>query len=193
MALAHQKRKELIYMNMVKLNNKLTEKVIAFTDIMQSYQGIEQNDSFYTVHEENGSEVMDIDFRLKVNDNGLIVSINKSYDKDTITGGHYTEDTQTEVDVNALETWLEDNHIYSKQAHGISKRLFTTILCIDSWETMESEFSAHLYKEYEKCSCETETAIKILLEQLPNLQDRYYVQKVWSIIKMNEEIVNKLF
>lgn len=180
-------------MNMVKLNNKLTEKVIAFTDIMQSYQGIEQNDSFYTVHKENGAEVLDIDFRLKVNDSGLVVSINKSYDKDTISGGRYTEDTQTEVDINALETWLEDNHIYSKQAHNIANRLFTTILCVDSWETMESEFSAHLYKEYEKCSCETETAIKILLEQLPNLQDRYCVQKVWLELKMNEEIANKLF
>lgn len=180
-------------MNMVKLNNKLTEKVIAFTDIMQSYQGIEQTNGFYTYHKENGAEVLDIDFRLKVNDNGLIVSINKSYDKDTITGSHYTEDTQTETDVNALETWLEDNHIYSKQAHNIANRLFTTVLCIASWEAMESEFSAHLYKEYEKCSCETETAVKILLEQLTDLTDRYYIQKVWSIIKMNEEIANKLF
>lgn len=180
-------------MNMVKLNNKLTEKVIAFTEIMQSYQGIEQNDSFYTVHEENGAEVLDIDFRLKFNDNGLIVSINKSYDKDTISGGHYAEDTQTEVDINALETWLEDNHIYSKQAHGIANKLFTTILCIDSWEIMESEFYAELYKEYEKCSCETETAVKILLEKLSNLTDRYYVQKVYFEIKRNEEKINKLF
>ena len=180
-------------MNMVKLNNKLTGQVIAFTDIMQSYQGIEQNDSFYTVHKENGAEVLDIDFRLKINDSGLIVSINKSYDKDTITGGHYTEDTQTELDVKALEIWLEDNHIYSKQAHTIANRLFNTVLCITSWEIMESDFSAQLYKEYEKCSAETETAVKILLEQLPNLQDRYYVQKVWTEIKMNEEMINKLF
>ena len=180
-------------MNMIKLNSKLTEKVIAFTDIMQSYQDIEQNDNFYTVHKENGAEILDIDFRLKINDSGLIVSVNKSYDKDAISGGHYTEDVQTEMDINALETWLEDNHIYSKQAHVIANRLFNTVLCITSWETMESDFSAHLYKEYEKCSCETETAIKILLEQLPNLQDRYYVQKVWLELKMNEEMINKLF
>ena len=68
-------------MNMVKLNNKLAAQVISFTEIMQSYQGIEQANSFYTYHKENGAEVIDIDFRLKVNDNGLIVSINKSYDK----------------------------------------------------------------------------------------------------------------
>ena len=180
-------------MNMVKLNNKLTGQVISFTDIMQSYAGIEQADNFYTYHKENSSEILDIDFRLKINDSGLIVSINKSYDKDTITGGHYTEDTQTELDVKALEIWLEDNHIYSKQAHTIANRLFNTVLCITSWEIMESDFSAQLYKEYEKCSAETETAVKILLEQLPNLQDRYYVQKVWTEIKMNEEMINKLF
>ena len=180
-------------MNMVKLNNKLTAQVISFTEVMQSYQGIEQANSFYTYHRENGAEVLDIDFRLKVNDNGLVVSINKSYDKDAISGGHYTEDTQTEVDINALETWLEDNGIYSKQAHDIANRLFNTVLCITLWETMESEFSAHLYKEYEKCSCKTETAVKILLEKLSDLTDRYYVQKVWTQIKMNEEIINKFF
>jgi hypothetical protein len=193
MALAYTKMKGLEFMNMVKLNNKLTGQVIAFTDIMQSYQGIEQNDSFYTMHKENGVEVLDIDFRLKINDSGLIVSINKSYDKDTIAGGHYMEDTQIEVDINALETWLEDNRIYSKQAHTIANRLFNTVSCIALWESMEGDFSAHLYKEYEKCSAETETAVKILLEQLPNLQDRYYVQKVWTEIKMNEEMINKLF
>lgn len=113
-------------MNMVKLNNKLTAQVISFTEVMQSYQGIEQTSHFYTYHRENGAEVLDIDFRLKVNDNGLVVSINKSYDKDAISGGHYTEDTQTEVDVNALETWLEDNGIqqtgsqHSKQAFQYS-------------------------------------------------------------------------
>ena len=109
-------------MNMVKLNNKLTAQVISFTEVMQSYQGIEQTSHFYTYHRENGAEVLDIDFRLKVNNNGLVVSINKSYDKDAISGGHYTQDTQAEVDINALETWLKDNGIqqtgsrHSKQA-----------------------------------------------------------------------------
>lgn len=180
-------------MNMVKLNNKLTAQVISFTEVMQSYQGIEQANSFYTYHRENGAEVLDIDFRLKVNDNGLTVSINKSYDKDAISGGHYTEDTQTEVDVNALETWLEDNGIYSKQAHSIANRLFNTVLCITTWEIMENEFYTELYREYEKCSCETETAIKILLEKLPDFTDRYYVQKVWLNIQLNEEGIDKLF
>ncbi len=180
-------------MNMVKLNNKLTAQVISFTEVMQSYQGIEQANSFYTYHRENGAEVLDIDFRLKVNDNGLIVSINKSYDKDAISGGHYTEDAQTEVDINALETWLEDNGIYSKQAHSIANRLFNTVLCITLWETMETEFYLELYTEYEKCSCETETAVKILLEKLSDLTDRYYVQKVWLKIQKNEQGINKLF
>lgn len=180
-------------MNMVKLNNKLTAQVISFTEVMQSYQDIEQANSFYTYHRENGAEVLDIDFRLKVNDNGLIVSINKSYDKDTISGGHYTEDTQTEVDINALETWLEDNGIYSKQAHSIANRLFNTVLCITLWEVMEKEFYLELYTEYEKCSCETETAVKILLEKLSDLTDRYYVQKVWLKIQKNEQGINKLF
>lgn len=180
-------------MNIVKLNNKLTAQVISFTEVMQSYQGIEQANSFYTYHRENGAEVLDIDFRLKVNDNGLIVSINKSYDKDAISGGHYTEDTQTEVDINALETWLEDNSIYSKQAHSIANRLFNTVLCITLWEAMEMEFYLELYTEYEKYSCETETAIKILLEKLSDLTDRYYVQKVWLEIQKNEQGINKLF
>ena len=180
-------------MNMVKLNNKLTAQVISFTEVMQSYQGIEQTSHYYTYHRENGAEVLDIDFRLKVNDNGLVVSINKSYDKDAISGGHYTEDTQTEVDINALETWLEDNGIYSKQAHSIANRLFNTVLCITLWETMETELYLELYTEYKKCSCETKTAIKILLEKLSDLTDRYYVQKVWLEIQKNEQGINKLF
>ena len=180
-------------MNMVKLNNKLTAQVISFTEVMQSYQDIEQANSFYTYHRENEAEVLDIDFRLKVNDNGLIVSINKSYDKDAISGGHYTEDTQTEVDINALETWLEDNGIYSKQAHSIANRLFNTVLYIAMWETMETEFYIALYTEYQKYSCETETAVKILLEKLSDFTDRYYVQKVWLKIQKNEQGINKLF
>lgn len=180
-------------MNMVKLNNKLTAQVISFTEVMQSYQGIEQASNFYTYHRENGAEVLDVDFRLKLTDNGLTVSINKSYDKDAISGGHYTEDTQTEVDVNALETWLEDNGIYSKQAHSIANRLFNTVLCITLWEAMENEFYTELYREYEKCSCETETAVKILLEKLPDFTDRYYVQKVWLEIQKNEQRINELF
>lgn len=180
-------------MNMVKLNNKLTAQVISFTEVMQSYQGIEQASNFYTYHKENGAEVLDIDFRLKVNDSGLVVSINKSYDKDAISGGHYTQDTQAEVDINALETWLEDNGIYSKQAHGIANKLYNTVLCITLWETMETEFYLELYTEYQKCSCETETAVKILLEKLSDLTDRYYVQKVWLEIQKNEQRINELF
>ena len=33
-------------MNMVKLNDKLTAQVVSFTEIVQSYQGIEQTNSF---------------------------------------------------------------------------------------------------------------------------------------------------
>ena len=180
-------------MNMVKVNNKLTAQVISFTEVMQSYQGIEQANNFYTYHRENGAEVLDVDFRLKLTDNGLTVSINKSYDKDAISGGHYTEDTQTEVDIKALETWLEDNGIYSKQAHSIANGLFNTVLCIALWEAMETEFYVALYTEYQKCSCETETAVKILLEKLSDLTDRYYVQKVWLEIQRNEQKANELF
>lgn len=180
-------------MNMVKVNNKLTAQVISFTEVMQSYQGIEQANNFYTYHRENGAEVLDVDFRLKLTDNGLTVSINKSYDKDAISGGHYTEDTQTEVDIKALETWLEDNGIYSKQAHSIANRLFNTVLCITLWEAMENEFYTELYREYEKYSCETETAVKILLEKLPDFTDRYYVQKVWLEIQKNKQRINELF
>lgn len=180
-------------MNMVKLNNKLTAQVISFTEVMQSYQGIEQTSHFYTYHRENGAEVLDVDFRLKLTDNGLTVSINKSYDKDAISGGHYTQDTQAEVDVNALETWLEDNGIYSKQAHSIANKLYNTVLCITLWDTMETEFYLELYTEYEKCSCETETAVKILLEKLTDFTDRYYVQKVWLEIQKNEQRINELF
>ncbi len=180
-------------MNMNKLNSKLTSQVISFTEVMQSYQGIEQASHFYTYHRENGAEVLDVDFRLKLTDNGLTVSINKSYDKDAISGGHYTQDTQAEVDINALETWLEDNGIYSKQAHSIANKLFNTVLCITLWEAMETEFYVELYREYEKCSCETETAVKILLEKLSDFTDRYYVQKVWLEIQKNEEGINKLF
>ena len=180
-------------MNMVKLNNKLTAQVISFTEVMQSYQGIEQANSFYTYHRENGAEVLDIDFRLKVNDNGLTVSINKSYDKDAISGGHYTEDTQTEVDINALETWLEDNGIYSRQAHSIANRLYSTVCYICEWSIMQNEFYRELYTEYEKCSCETATAVKILLEKCTDMTDRYYIEKTFYEIQVNEEKINSLF
>lgn len=179
-------------MNMVKINNRLTAQVISFTEIMTAY-GIEQADSFYTYHRENGAEVLDIDFRLKIVDDGLTVSITKSYDKDTVSGGHYTEDITAEVDIKALESWLEDNGIYSRQAHNIANKLYNTITCIAFWDTAENEFYRELYTEYEKCSCETATAIQILLEKLTDLTDRYYVQKVWLNIQLNEEGINKLF
>lgn len=180
-------------MNMVKLNHRLTAQVIDIVNTFNAYEGITEEGNFWTYHRENGAEVLDIDFRLKITDNGLTVVINKSYDKDTISGGHYTEDTQAELDINALETWLEDNGIYSKQAHSIANRLFNTVLCIAMWETMETEFYVALYTEYQKCSCETETAVKILLEKLSDFTDRYYVQKVWLEIQKNEEGINKLF
>lgn len=176
-------------MNMNKLNNKLTAQVISFTGVMQSYQGIEQANSFYTYHRENRTEVLDIDFRLKLTDNGLTVSINKSHDK----GGHYTEDTQAEVDIDTLVTWLEDNYIYSKQAHKIANKLYNAITCIAFWDIAENEFYREVYTEYEKSSCETATAIQILLEKLTNLTDRYYVEKVWLNIQLNEEKINNLF
>lgn len=171
----------------------ITSKVIAFTEVMQAY-GIEQTSQCYTYHRENGAEVLDIDFRLELNDNNdLVCTINKSYDKDTVTGGHYTQDTTAEVDIKALESWLEDNKIYSRQAHSIANKLFNTVLCITLWEAMENEFYREVYTEYQKCSCETATAIQILLEKLPDLTDRYYVQKVWLNIQLNEEGINKLF
>ena len=180
-------------MNMIKLNSKLTAQVISFTETMNAYQGIEQANSFYTYHRENGTEVLDIDFRLKLTDNGLTVSINKSHDKDAISGGHYTEDTQIEVDINALAVWLEDNRIYSKQAHKIANKLYNAITCVAFWDIAENEFYREVYTEYEKCSCETATAIQILLEKLTDLTDRYYVEKVWLNIQLNEEKINNLF
>ena len=65
--------------------------------------------------------------------------------------------------------------------------------CIAMWETMETEFYIALYTEYQKYSCETETAVKILLEKLSDFTDRYYVQKVWLKIQKNEQGINKLF
>ena len=165
-------------MNMVKINNKLTAQIISFTGIIQSYQGIKQANNSYTYHKENGAEVLDIDFRLKVDNNGLVVLINKSYDKTTISGGRYAESIQAEVDIDALEVWLEDNGIYSKQAYNIADKLYDTILNITSWDAAESKVYTELYKEYEKNSCETGMAVKILLEKLSGLVDRYYIQKI---------------
>lgn len=167
----------------------ITAQVISFTRVMQSYQGIEQANSFYTYHRENGAEVLDIDFRLKLTDNGLTVSVNKSHDKN----GHYTEDTQAEVDIDALATWLKDNRIYSKQAHKIANKLYNAITCVAFWDIAENEFYREVYTEYEKSSCETATAIQILLEKLTDLTDRYYVEKVWLNIQLNEEKISNLF
>ena len=180
-------------MNMVKLNNKLTAQVIDIVNTFNTYEGITEGNSLWTYHRKNGAEVVDIDFRLKITDSGLMVVVNKSYDKNTISGGHYTEDTQAELEPSALDIWLEDNGIYSKQAHSIADRLFNTVLCITLWEVMENEFYTEIYREYEKCSCETETAIKILLEKLPDLTDCYYVQKVWLEVQKNEQRINELF
>lgn len=171
----------------------ITAKVIAFTEVMQAY-GIEQTSRCYTYHRENGSEVLDIDFRLELNDNNdLVCTINKSYDKNAISGGRYTEDTQTEVDIDALATWLEDNRIYSKQAHKIANKLYNAITCVAFWDIAENEFYREVYTEYEKSFCETATAIQILLEKLTDLTDRYYVEKVWLNIQLNEDGIQKLF
>lgn len=180
-------------MNMVKLNNKLTSQVISFTETMQSYQGIEQTSHFYTYHRDNGAEVLDIDFRLKIADSGLTVVVNKSYHKDTFSGGHYSEHTQSEIDINTLEIWLEDNGIYSKQAHGIASRLLNTALCVTLWEMSETEFYIALYTEYKKNPYETDIAVKILLKKLTDFTDCYYVQKIWLEIQKNEEKANSLF
>ena len=79
-------------MNMVKLNNKLTAQVIDIVNTFNTYEGIIEDSNLQTYHRENGAEVIDIDFRLKITDSSLMVVINKSYDKDTISGRHYTED-----------------------------------------------------------------------------------------------------
>lgn len=110
-------------MNMVKLNNKLTAQVIDIVNTFNTYKGITEDNSLWTYHRENGAEVVDIDFRLKITDSGLMVIINKSYDKDTISGGHYTEDTQAELEPSALDIWLEDNGIFTK------KHTFQQIKC----------------------------------------------------------------
>lgn len=181
-------------MNMVKLNNKLTAQVISFTEIMQSYMGISECSNCYTYHKENGAEVIDIDFRLHISEeNGLYVEICKSYDKNTISGGHYMGDENIQCDIKALECWLEDNGIYSRQAHDIANRLYSTVCCICEWSIMQNEFYRELYTEYEKCSCETATAVKILLEKCTDMTDRYYIEKTFYEIQVNEEKINSLF
>ena len=42
-------------MNMVKLNDKLTAQVVSFTEIVQSYQGIEQTNSFLHISQREWS------------------------------------------------------------------------------------------------------------------------------------------
>jgi len=180
-------------MNMVKLNNRLTAQVIDIVNTFNTYEGITEDNSLWTYHRENGAEVVDIDFRLKITDSGLMVIVNKSYDKDTISGGHYTEDTQAELEPSALDIWLEDNGIFTKKAHFLADKMYEMVRYICLWSEAEKDFYNIVYEMYNKSSCEMSTAIQILLEKLPDLTDRYYVQKVWSEVQMNEEKVNKLF
>lgn len=180
-------------MNMVKLNSRLTAKVIDIINTFNTYEGITQNDSFWTYHRENGAEVLDIDFRLKITDSGLMVTINKSYDKDTISGGHYTEDTQAELEPSALEIWLEDNGIFTKKAHFLADKMYEMVKFMCFWSAGERDFYHIVYDMYNKSSCEMSTAIQILLDKCTDTTDRYYINKVWSEIQMNEDGINKLF
>ena len=61
------------------------------------------------------------------------------------------------------------------------------------WSEVEKNFYNIVYGMYNKNSCEMSTAIQILLEKLSNLIDRYYVQKVWLEVQINEEKINNLF
>lgn len=180
-------------MNMVKLNNKLTAQVIDIVNTFNAYEGITEEGNFWTYHRENGAEVLDIDFRLKITDSGLMVVINKSYDKDTISGGHYTEDIQAELEPTTLDIWLEDNGIFTKQAHFLADKMHEMVKFMCLWSEGERDFYNIVYDMYNKNSCEMSTAIQILLEKLPNLIDRYYVQKVWLEVQINEEKINNLF
>lgn len=180
-------------MNINKINNGLTEQIIDIINVFNAYEGITENNSLWTYHRENGAEILDIDFRLKIIDSGLIVSINKSYDKDTVSGGRYTEDTQIEVDINAIEVWLEDNHIFTKKAHCMANEIYNAVENIYSWSIKENEIYNVIYSIYNKSSCELVNAIQILLERLTDLTDRYYIQKIFAEIQLNEEKISKLF
>lgn len=180
-------------MNMVKLNNKLTAQVIDIVNTFNTYEGIIEDSSLWTYHRENGAEVVDIDFRLKITDSGLMVVINKSYDKDTISGGHYIEDIRAELEPTTLNIWLEDNGIFTKKAHLLADKMHEMVKYIGLWSEAEKNFYNIVYEMYNKNSCEMSTAIQILLEKLPNLIDRYYVQKVWLEVQINEEKINNLF
>lgn len=180
-------------MNMVKLNNRLTAQVIDIVNTFNTYEGITEEGNLWTYHRENGAEVLDIDFRLKITDSGLTVVINKSYDKDTISGGHYTEDTQAELEPAALEIWLEDNGIFTKQAHYLADKMHEMVKYMCLWSEGERDFYNIVYGMYNKSSCEMSTAIQILLDKCTDTVDRYYINKVWSEIQMNEDGINKLF
>lgn len=120
-------------MNMVKLNNKLTTQVIDIVNTFNTYEGIIKDSSLQTYHRGNGTQVVDIDFRLKITDSSLMVVINKSYDKDAIQGGHYTEDIQTEFEPTTLDIWLEDNGIFTKKTHFLADKMHEIVEYIRLW------------------------------------------------------------
>ena len=151
-------------MNMVKLNNKLTAQVIDIVNTFNTYEGIIEDSSLQTYHRENGAEVVDIDFRLKITDSSLMVVINKSYDKDTIQGGHYTEDIQTELKPTTLDIWLEDNSIFTK------KHTFQPTKCT-KWSNI-SGYGLRLKRTF--ITLYTECIIKILVKC--QQQFRFYLK-----------------
>lgn len=180
-------------MNIDKINSKLTEQIIDIINAFNAYEGITESNSLWTYHRENGAEILDIDFRLAITDNGLMVIANKSYDKTAISGGCYTQDTQAEIEPMALEVWLEDNNIFTKKAHCLANEIYNAVENVYNWSIKENEIYNVIYSIYNKSSCELVNAIQILLERLTDLTDRYYIQKIFAEIQLNEEKMNNLF
>ena len=181
-------------LNINKLNKNFTRDILDITDTFNDFAGITQTKYGWEYHREDGAEVLDINFRLKIDEEqGLVIQIEKSFDKDTIGGGHYAEDTQTTVTPEALWNWLEDNKVRFKESVEIAQKLFLMIENIFDWESFKGIFYTTLYSEYDKHSVMTAQAVEILLEKCESTYDKMNIQDAYYKILLNEEGIAKLF
>ena len=181
-------------LNINKLNKNFTRDILDITDTFNDFAGITQTKYGWEYHREDGAEVLDINFRLKIDEEqGLVIQIEKSFDKDTIGGGHYAEDTQATVTPKALWNWLEDNKVRFKESVEIAQKLFSMVESIFNWEECKAAFYHTLYNEYDKHSVMTAQAVEILLEMCTETIDKKYIQNAFYDIELNEEICAKLF
>lgn len=181
-------------LNFDRLNKNLTKEVLDIVNTFNDFHGIVQTKWGWEYHRENGAEVLDIDFRLKIDDEkGLVIKVEKSFDKNTISGGHYAEDTESIITPEALWNWLEDNGIRFKESVEIAQKLFSMVESIFNWEECKAAFYHTLYNEYDKHSVMTAQAVEILLEMCTETIDKKYIQNAFYDIELNEEICAKLF